>query len=524
MKIVIIGGGTSGIAVATKLRRRNEKAEIVILEKSQEFAVAKCGLPYLLSEKIKDKDDIIAATPEQMWRIFNIKVKLEHEVIKINRKKHKLLINNRRTESYDKLIIATGATQLRPDIHGVLGENIFTINSIQSLERVKNYYIENNVKKVLIVGANATGLAFADAFLELGAKVIVTDANNHILPNFDTDMANILEQNINDNKLEFLIGSKITAFKNNMVNFENGDSCGFDMAIILTGSSPDLKLAITANLNVGDAGGIKTNKYMQTNDENIYACGKISEMLNLVTNQYERINNPAIETKQAKVIANHIAGIDTPLSGFMECSICKIKNWYAGICGASEQQLKQNNIEYKKIFLRQFCQSVFYPKTTPLYLKLMFNDDGTILGIQIIGTKGVAERINMVSVQMQHLGKVNDLMFANIGYYPEISQPKDALNNIGALAEEIRAGRLKYVTTETLDKDTFIIDVCSPDEFIPNNLPDAINLPLSAIRDNLISIPRNQKIAIYCNFGYGAYLAYQILRLNNFNNLYLLGN
>ena len=172
MKIVIIGGGTSGIAVATKLRRRNEKAEIVILEKSQEFAVAKCGLPYLLSEKIKDKDDIIAATPEQMWRIFNIKVKLEHEVIKINRKKHKLLINNRRTESYDKLIIATGATQLRPDIRGVLGENIFTINSIQSLERVKNYYRENNVKKVLIVGANATGLAFADAFLELGAKVI----------------------------------------------------------------------------------------------------------------------------------------------------------------------------------------------------------------------------------------------------------------------------------------------------------------------------------------------------------------
>lgn len=522
MKIVIIGGGTTGVAVATKLRRRIEDAEIVILEKSQEFAIAKCGLPYLLSGKIKEKNDLLAATPEQMQRIFKVKVKLEHEVIKINRKNKKLLIQNQRAESYDKLIIATGAIQLRPDIHGVLGENIFTVNSMQSLERLKNYYYENKVRKVLVIGANAVGLAFAEALHQLKANVLITDFAEHILPSFDADMTLKLEQTLKDKGIDFCPKSKITAFKNDIVHFKNGESCRYDMVVIATGKTPDLKLAIMANIEIGSAGGIKINKYMQTNDRDVYACGKISEMINVDTNLPERTNNPATIAKQARVVANHIAGIRTPLFGFRNCEIIKIADYSAGICGISEEKLQEIGQEYQKVVLRQFNQSLFYPTPTPIYMKLLFADDGLILGGQIIGKQGVEERINALSVQMQHNAKVKDLMFEDVAYHPSISQPKDIINNIGALAEEVRLNRLKYKDVRTLEPDTFVIDVCNPNEFVKNGLDNAINLPLTAIRDNLKTIPRNRDITIYCNSGYGAYLAYQILKQNDFDKLYLL--
>lgn len=524
MKIVIIGGGTSGVAVATKLRRRNEYAEIVILEKNQEFAVIKCAFPYFISGTIKDKDDLRLASPEQMWRIFRIKVKLGHNVIEINRNKKTIKIKDQTPEHYDKLIIATGAIQLHPDIKGILGENIFTLNSLTNLERIKKYYLENKVDKILILGANKNAIELAEAFQSLGAKILLVTKEKHMLQNFDNDMVAIIEKHLIDKGIDLYLKHKVSALESNVVHFKNGKSYNYDMAIIATNSVPDIQIPVLSDIELGQDGGIKVNKYMQTNDGDIYACGKTSEMLNLVTDGFERIENSAIETKQARVIANHINEIYTPMVGFKDCDITKIGDFYAGICGASEEKLMQQNIPYQKVYLRQLNHSIFYPNPSPLYLKLLFAEDGLILGIQIIGAKGVIERINAVNAQMQHNAKVTDLAFGNIAYLPQLSQPKDALNNIGALAEEVRNHRLKFITTGELKKDTFIIDVCSPNEFANYHLADAVNLPLPAIRDNLKTIPHNREIAIYSNSDYGAYLAYQILRLNDFQNLYLISN
>ncbi|MBE6453158.1 MAG: hypothetical protein E7012_06705 [Alphaproteobacteria bacterium] len=523
MKTVIIGNGCNAVSVATKLRRCDENAEIVILSPSQEFAVAKCGLHYLLDGTVSDKSDLLAVTPEQLWRLFKIKVKLRANIIEINRIDKFIQIENKYSESYDKLVIASDATIIRPDIKGILGENIFVASTLQAMERIKSYFFENNVKKVLVLGFSNTALSLAEAFYKLGAKVTLTDNNSHILPEFDADMTDALEKNIcNELNINILFNSRISAFDTNAVHFENGISLGFDMAVIATPAVIDVKLPILANLELGKDGGISVNKYMQSNDSDIYVCGDYSEMQNLITSKYERIDSPAFATKQARTIANHICGISMPIKGFKTCKITRIFNKTIGISGATEQELVNADIKYKKVYLHQFNSDLYIPKASPMLLKLLFNDSGKILGMQIIGENGVAERINAVSVQIQHNADVNDLIFEDIAHYPEFSQVKDALNNIGAIAEEVRTGRLNYMVSDNLDNDVFLIDVRTPEDFKEDALPNAINLPLAAIRDNLDIIPHNRKIALYCNRGYGAYIAYQILKQTGFDDLYLL--
>ena len=522
MKVVILGGGNAGIAAATRLRRINENAEILVLEKSPEFAVARCGLTYLLSGQIKNKEDLIGATAEQMRDIFRITVRTEHEVIGINRAQKLVMLQNRPPESYDKLIIATGREQRRPDITGILGENIFTLQSLANVERVRDYYAEINAGKALIVGGGNIGVEAAEAFASLKAKVTIADKGQQILPHLDEDMAQIAAQELRRHGVRLILGRQISAFREQTAKFDNGRKISFDIAIIATGARPNVKLPILAGLEIGDSGGIEVNNHMQTSDPDIYACGDNVEVINHISKMPEHWPNAASASKQARVAADHIGGLDSRFGEVINTNITKVFDYTVAATGCTEKKLQLAGIRYHKLYLQQLSHAGYYPQAEKIFLKLLFAENGKILGLQMAGKNGVAERINAVSVQLQHNAEITDLIDEEVAFAPPYATAKDALNNLGSMAQEVLQERLRLIGEDELNGQIVPVDIRSPQNFVLGHLPDALNFPLAKLRQNLDRLPKDQNIALYDNSGYGAYLAYQILSQHGFEKISML--
>ncbi len=522
MKIVIIGGGTSGIAVATHLRRMNEKAKIVILEKNNGFAHIRSMLPYLLFGDIVSSNDIIAASVEQMQRIFNIKVKTNHEVYKIDHKNKKVFIKGKPTETYDKLVIATGSLQARPNIDGVLSEGIFDFKSVNDVNNIKKYLSDNPVQNIVIIGSNKLALKLALGFAKQNFSVSVITKEDFVLPMFDNDIISELDDFIAKMSITIYTASEICSFANNQITLKNNISVDYDLAIFAPEQTPNSVLAANSELKIGKHNGVITNEYMQTDNDDIYACGSVVEAKDKITGKNCIPINSSYATKQAKVVADHICNIAKPINAFIDCEIINLQNIIIGRCGANEKDLQKNNIPYHKIFLRHYDKSLCFADTKQNVFKLLFSAQGKILGLQICGEHGISERINAVWVQIMHNGDIYDLINEIIAFDDPLNMPKDPLNTLGSLAKEIVEGRLKTISISELKENMFLMDTRSQHNFEHDHLPNAVNLPLNAIRDNLHSIPKDKKIVLYCNRGYGAYLAYRILSQNGFNNLFLL--
>lgn len=527
MKVVIIGGGTAGMAAATHLRRINEDAEIVILEKSDEFAIATCGLSYYLSGVIKDKDDLTGATIEQMKNVFKIEVKLKHEVLSIDRGKKLLTVEGREPESYDKLILATGALQLRPDIEGILGDNIFTLRTLRSAERIRDYYYGTNAQKVIIVGAGDIGIELAVAFIHMGAEVHVIEKSTHVLPHFDYDMAAGVQNNLRDHNVHLHLSCEVSKFEEAEAMLSDGTRLKFDMAIIATGVKPDVKLPIMADLNIGSSGAIAVNAFMQTNDTDIYACGNNAETTDLISGEKIRTDSSSLAIKQARVAVEHISGRNSEMCGIITTAIVKIFDLTAASAGANEAVLQQNLIDYRKIHLFQNDIAGYMPEASQMLLKLLFTPQGKLLGVEGVGRSGVDTRVDVVAAYIKKGGNYQDLIDAETAYAPPYSTAKDAINNLGSLAEGVVNGTVRYVYPTALDwtkvgNEIMLIDTRSAENFKVGHISHAVNFPIATLRENISSIPRNKQVILYCGYGYGAFNAYCILSQRGFDNIYLL--
>ena len=523
MKVVIIGGGLAGISVATHLRRRNENSEIVILEKNNEFAVSASALPYLLSGTISKPEDIIGATVNQMKQIFKIDVKLNHEVIDIDRKNKILTLEGKPPLSYDKLVLATGASQLRPDIEGILADNIFTIRDLRSIDTIKTYYEAVGAKKILILGAGNIGLNTAEAFASIGAEILVVEKESHIIPYLDPEMTRRIENRLQNFDVKLYLGKQVVGFHDGFARLSNGARIKYDLAVITTGVRPDVKLPIMADINLGQSGGILVNNYMQTNDPDIFAAGANVEFINSITGFSERWTNAPLTVMQANIVAEFLCGNKISFEEVVPCDIIKIFGYTVAMTGANENQLTKAKISHKHIYLQQNNCDIYMPQSQPMLFKLIFAPDGTILGLQGIGTQGIDARINIVAELIKKKASIFDLSRVLIAYAPPFSMPKDALNNLGNLALSCLNGKIQFFDVQNLSlEDVFLVDVRQQKSFEKRHLPNAINFPIQTIRDNLSSFPHDKKIVFYCNQGYGAYLAYCILRNRGFKNAYLL--
>lgn len=527
MKIVIIGGGAAGTACATRLRRLDENDEIVIFEKSEHLALSNCGLPYLLSGIVKDENSLIGTTPEKMKQKYNIDCRLNSEVEFISPKEKTITVKGRNPEGFDKLIIATGAYQLRPDVEGILGEQIFTVNNLESIRKIKDFIKFNAVKNVIVMGGGYTGVEFAESLRRLNLNVSIVEASSHILPSLDYDMAATAHNYLREKGISIYLKRRITTFGDSKVTLDNGITLAYDMAIIATGVRPDLKLSIMADLYIGESGGIKVNEHMQTSDKDIYAAGDDVEVIDFITDKPTRMAQAGLAVKEAKIIADHLGGTESRFSHALGTSIIKIFEMTAGGAGATEEKLQESGTAYHKFNLYGFDHAGYMPDNELLLLKMLFNKDGKILGAQAVGRGNINKRIDILALAIQRNMHADELENAEFAYAPPYSAGKDIINHLGSMAANILSGRVKTVdyneiNTQQAAEDIMLIDIRSQQDFENGHIHRAVNIPLPAIRNNLDSIPHEKKVVLYCRYGTGSYIAARILNNRGFDNIYIL--
>lgn len=527
MRIIIIGGGSAGTGTATRFRRLNENAEILILEKTSEFAVSNCGLTYYLSGEVKSAEQLMGSSVQAMRQLYNIEVRLNNEVTAINRTAKTVSIEGHDDEAYDKLVIATGAYQLRPDIDGALADNIFTIKNIESIEKIKEYISGVGVQNVVISGGGLIGVEAAEALIKLGLKPVIIEASGHILPPLDEEISAFVQNYLREKGILLYLNNKIASFDEKDVVLSSGEKLPYDMAIIATGVRPELKLSILSELEIGSDGGLIVDEYMRTSDKDIYAAGDNVEVINLITGKKGRVSHAGLAVKEARVIADHLAGLDTKFGKVAETAILKCFDLIVGAVGANEKTLKRYNIPYKKLHFYAKSHSGYYPGSEMMLFKLLFDGKGKILGAQAIGKNGVDKRLDIILSYLLKDGSVSDLAKAELCFSPPFATGRDAVNELGSAAENILQGRETPIFYDEIDwedngKDTIFIDVRPQEQFNAGHIPHAINIPMDAVRNNLEAIPHDKKVILYCNRGRKSYLASCILKNRGFDNIYNL--
>lgn len=523
MRILIIGGGAAGTTAATRLRRLNENDEILILEKDDEISVSNCGLNYYLAGTA-GRDDLISASVELLKKLYNIDARLNSEVTNINRENKTVSIAGQDDEYYDKLIVTIGSAQYRPDIDGVLTDQVFTIHNLASVERIKDFIKLNEVKKAVIVGGGYIGVEMSESLRQLDIETSIVESSNHILPALDYDMAVTLHNHLRENGIRLYLNESVIAFDDKKVSLSSGKQLDYDIAIIATGSKPDVKLGILAELEIGDSGGLKVNEYMQTSDKDIYAAGDDVEVTNFITRKPTRMAQAGLAVKQAQVIADHLGGEKSKFTYALNTAISKIFRYTAAAVGANEKILKDAGIAYQSVLLYDWTHAPYLPGSELVLLKLLFDKNGKILGAQGIGKNGIDKRLDIISMAIKMNAKVWDLQELEVCYSPPFSRGKDAVNNLASMAANILEKRMKTVSFQDIDsdKDMMIIDVRSKADFDDYHLPNAVNIPVEAIRSNLDSIPHDKKVVLYCMRGRTAYIASCILTNRGFDNIYIL--
>lgn len=524
MRTVIIGGGSAGISAATHLRRNDEKAEIIVIERSGEFALSACGLPYLLSGKIKNAEDLTGASAEQMKRIFNIDIRLNTEVLTIEPELKQLILTGGKTLTYDKLVVAAGGLQLRPDIAGVLSDNIFTLNSLYSAQKISDYFYGLEAKYVLVLGGGYIGLRAAEALLQNGAKVTVIDKAAHILSEFDHDFATLAKQKLETKGLKILTGTTVKEFLPDTAVLSNGSRLRYDVAVIATGNKSEVKLPIMADIDIGETGGIVVNEQMMTSVADIFACGDNIEIKDLISNLPARPDSAPPVVRSAKIAADNICGIPSRMNTVLRNQIVKLFDYVLGICGCNEEELKRSGIVYHRLYLTMDNCENYLNSAQKMFMKLLFKTDGLILGFQIMGKAGVDTRLNAVAALMMQNGTVKQMENMPVAYFPEFAKATDAVNVLGSMAYDIITKRLNTADIYDLQENDVLLDVCGQNKFKQFAKGENTVIPLPALRDNLKHLPKNKRIVIACINGYAAYLAYCILRGNGFDNIVLLNS
>ena len=517
MKVIIIGGGACGASCAARLRRLNENCEITILERTNEISIANCGLPYYCSDVINDREKILVSNPQKFKNTFNIDVRLNTEVIEINREEKFVISNNGEKFYYDKLVLAQGGNPIIPSLDGINNKKIFTVRTLNDADKIKEYIANNNIQSAVVIGAGFIGIEMAENLAHLGINVKVVELSDQILTPVDYEIACFAQNEMRTNGVELILSNGVKSFSENEIELNSGRTVNYDIAILNIGVRPETTLAKNANLEVNR--GIKVNDYMQTNDENIFAGGDSVEIKSFITDNDVLIPLAGPANRQGRIIADNICGINSTYKKSQGTSVLKIFDYTAACVGYNEKLLKKEGIPYWKIFTFGNSHAEYYPNATSTLYKLLFNNEGKILGAQAIGQEGVEKRIDVISSVMRNNGGVQELLDSELCYAPPYSSAKDPVNILGMCADNVLKGLIKPAYYEDLE-NSFVIDVRIAESYKTKTIEGAVNIPVETLRNRLNEIPKDKKVVLVCNSGYTSYLASRILIQNGFNNVY----
>ena len=519
MRVIIIGGGACGASCATILRRLDERCEITILERTDEVSIANCGLPYYCSDVINDRDKILVSNPQKFKNMFNIDVRLNTEVVEINRVEKFVVSSNGEKFYYDKLVLAQGGSPIVPPLEGVNNKNIFTVRSLADADKIKDYINNNNVKSAVVVGAGFIGIEMAENFAHLGLETKVVELSNQILAPVDYEVACFAQNEMRDKGVELILSDGVKEFKEKEIELNSGKTIPYDIAILAIGVKPETTLAKNSNLEVDR--GIIVNENMQTNDENIFAGGDSVEIKHFVTNNDVLIPLAGPANRQGRIIADNICNLKSTYKKSQGTSVLKVFDYTVACTGYNEKSLQRENIPYWKALTFGNSHAGYYPDATSTFYKLLFNNNGKILGAQAVGYEGVEKRIDVIASVMRNQGTIQELLDSELCYAPPYSSAKDSVNILGMCADNILKGLVKPAYYEDID-GSYIVDVRIPESYNIKTINGAVNIPLAELRERINEIPKDKKVILVCNTGYTSYVASRILIQNGYNNVYSL--
>lgn len=532
MKVIIIGGVAGGATTAARIRRVDESAEIILLEKGKYISYANCGLPYYIGGVIEERDKLFVQTPEAFSTRFRVDVRTENEVIFIDRKRKTVTVRQSSEdtyeESYDKLLISTGASPVRPPLPGIDLSGIFTLRNVADTDKIKAYIDSHAPRQAVVVGAGFIGLEMAENLHAQGAKVSIVEMGNQVMAPIDFSMASLVHQHLMDKGVNLYLEQAVASFERDgkglKVNFKNGQSIAADIVILSIGVRPETNLARAAELTIGPAGGIAVNDYLQTSDESIYAIGDAIEYRHPITGKpwLNYLAGPA--NRQGRIAADNILGAKIAYEGSIGTSIAKVFDMTVASTGLPGKRLRVEGIDYMSSTIHPSSHAGYYPDAMPMSIKITFDKQtGRLYGGQIVGYDGVDKRIDELALVIKHEGTIYDLMKVEQAYAPPFSSAKDPVALAGYVAEDIITGKTNPVYWRELRdiemENKFLLDVRTSDEFALGTLPGAVNIPLDELRDRLTELPEDRMIYTFCAVGLRGYLAYRILIQHGFEKV-----
>lgn len=534
MKVIIVGGVAGGMSAATRLRRLDEKAEIVILEKGPFVSFANCGLPYYVSGEIADKETLLVQTPESLHRRFNLDVRPFNEVIEIEASKKVVTIQNQTEtyqESYDFLILSPGAKPFVPPISGIEeAKNTFTLRNVPDLDKIMQA-LTPNVKKATVIGAGFIGLEMAENLKKTGLDVTIIEKAPHVLPPLDEEMASFVQKELIDNGVNVITGQSAVAFKQagREIVLEDGTQLETDITILSVGVQPETALAQKAGIELGLRGGIVVDEKYETNLAGIFAVGDAIVTKQQISNEDALISLASPANRQGRQVADVIYGLPRKNRGSIGTAIVRVFHLSAAATGLNEKAVQQAGLPYAVVHVSGKDHAGYYPGATELTLKLIFNPTtGTIYGAQGIGAKGVDKRIDVLATAIKGEQTIFDLPELEFTYAPPFGSAKDPVNMLGYSALNIAEGFSQniqwYELSEEIKKGKVLLDVRNEAELINNGqFLQSVHIPLDTLRNNLAQLDKEKEYIVTCHSGLRSYIAERILKQNGFDVVNLDG-
>ena len=533
MKTIIIGGVAGGATAAARLRRLDEKAEIIILERGEYVSFANCGLPYYIGGVITDREDLTLQTPESFKERFNIDVRVLNEAVKISPDTKTVTVKNLRTgetyeEIYDNLILSMGAEPIRPNIDGAGGSNVFTLRNIPDTLKIKNYINTAKPSSAVVIGGGYIGVEMAENLAQAGIKVAIVELADHLIAPLDFDMAADVHRYIKSKGIYLHLNNGVKSIHGNTVVLQNGEITA-DMIIMSVGVRPETAIAKDCGIELNPRGSIVVNNKMQTNIPNIYAVGDAVEVEDFITKKPAFIPLAGPANKQGRIAADNIAGYESVYTGTQGSAVLKLFDITVATTGLNEKSATAAGIDYDKTYTYSASHATYYPGAAQMSIKALWDKKTLkIIGAQIVGFDGVDKRMDVLATAIRFGAKITDLTTFELCYAPPFGSAKDPVNMLGFVAENIVSGKLKqffWHDVENLPRDgsVFLLDTRTPYEVMYGKIDGFVNIPLDELRQRLDEIPKDKPVYVHCHSGLRSYLACRILIGNGYDCYNLAG-
>ena len=529
-KFLIVGGVAGGASTAARIRRLDEKAEIIMFEKGPNVSFSNCSLPFHLSGIVENSDKLILMTPQSFQTKYNIEARVQQEVVRINREQKTITIKNLITgrdyeESFDTLVLSPGASPIVPDLEGIRSNHVFTIRNVVDINRLNQYLQTDHVQDIAVIGGGFIGVEVAENLKLAGYNVSLVEFGQQIMAPFDVDMAQILQKEMTDKGVQVIVNDGLARVTPSDVTLNSGKQLTAQAVVLAIGVRPEIHLAKEAGLTIGALGGIQVDANYVTSDPSIYAVGDAIEVFHQLSHKQTRLALAGPTQRQARAAANHMYNIPHHNKGVIGSSSVQIFDLACASTGLNEKTALANGFQAKSVYLIAPDKVGLMPNSNPLHFKLVYETPtGKILGAQAIGKGNADKRIDVIATLITMGGTLEDLKELELSYSPMFSTARDIVNLAALVAQNQLHGHYKQIKVdevrELIENQAFFLDVREKNEFESGHLINAHNIPLSELRERMDEIPKDQAVYVHCRSGQRSYNAVMALQNSGFSNVF----